>query len=58
MNMTKTTKERMNDEFMKTLISGIRVMSIEADMIDLEFERLERDMSKLDDDLDKAINKQ
>lgn len=57
MNMTKTTKERMNDEFMKTLISGIRVMSIEADMIDLEFERLERDMSKLDDDLDKAINK-
>ncbi|WP_191246326.1 hypothetical protein [Pseudolactococcus paracarnosus] len=47
----------MNDEFMKTLISGIRVMSIEADMIDLEFERLERDMSKLDDDLDKAINK-
>lgn len=52
--MTKADKEKMNDEFMKTLMAGLQLTNIQADMLEMNMKDLDKKMSKLDDDLNEA----
>lgn len=53
--MTKTEKELLEEEFMKTLKMGIQVANIQADMLESNMSELDKKMSKLGDDLDEAL---
>ena len=52
--MTKTEKELLNDEFLKTLKMGIQLTNIQADLLEANMSELDEKMTKLDDDLDEA----
>ncbi|MCJ1989412.1 hypothetical protein [Pseudolactococcus carnosus] len=52
--MTKTEKELLNDEFLKTLMAGLQLTNIQANMLENNMNELDKKMSKLGDDLDEA----
>ena len=53
--MTKSEKELLNEEFIKTLKMGIQVANIQADMIEMNMKDLDKKMSKLGDDMSEAL---
>lgn len=55
--MTKSEKELLEDEFLKTLKMGIQVASLQADMIEANMNELDKKITKLDDDMNEANNK-
>ncbi|MCJ1989041.1 hypothetical protein [Pseudolactococcus carnosus] len=53
--MTKQEKELLNDEFLKTLMAGLQLTNIQADMLEMNMNELDKKMTELDDDLDEAL---
>lgn len=52
--MTKQEKELLNEEFLKTLMAGLQLTNVQADLLEANMKDLDKKMSKLDDDLDEA----
>ncbi|MGX7048385.1 hypothetical protein RU86_GL001039 [Lactococcus piscium] len=53
--MTKTEKELLNEEFLKTLKMGLQISNIQADLLESNMSELDKKMTKLDDDMNEAI---
>ena len=53
--MTKSEKELLEDEFIKTLTMGIQVANIQADLLEMNMKDLDKKMSKLGDDMSEAL---
>ena len=52
--MTKSEKELLNEEFMKTLMAGLQLTNIQADLLEANMNELDKKMTKLDDDMSEA----
>ena len=52
--MTKSEKELLKEEFIKTLKMGLQISNIQADLLEANMKDLDKKMSKLGDDLDEA----
>lgn len=55
--MTKSEKELLNEEFIKTLKMGLQVASLQADLLEANMSELDKKMTKLDDDMSEANDK-
>lgn len=52
--MAKTEKELLSENFMKTLMAGLQLTNIQADMLKANMNELDKKITKLDDEEDEA----